>query len=134
MRCIRCGNQVPDGPYCTRCGAPQSAGPEGPGTRYHSYAAHPGEHVFHLAAISTLLPHLGRHKVHEFRLAFGAGVVILFLLVAGGLISTAILVAAFLVPVLYLLFLYEAQVYRDEPLPVLGHTLGAGIVLGWIVT
>ena len=58
----------------------------------------------------------------------------MLVLYLAGLITAAILVAAFLVPVLYLIYLYEAQVYRDEPATILGFTLGAGIVIGIVVT
>jgi RsiW-degrading membrane proteinase PrsW (M82 family) len=51
-----------------------------------------------------------------------------------GLITAAILVSAFLVPVLYLIYLYEAQVYRDEPATVLGFTLGGGVLAGIVIT
>ena len=103
-------------------------------TGRHSYAAYPGEHVAHPGIITTLFPHLGQQKAHEFRLALIAGVVVLFLLYVTGFISAALIGAAFLVPVLYLIYLYEAQVYKDEPASVLGYTLGAGIVLGVVIT
>lgn len=83
---------------------------------------------------TTLFPHLGHHKIHEFRWSFAAGLAAVLILYFTGLITAAILVAAFLVPVLYLIYLYEAQVYRDEPALVLGFTLGGGIVLGIVVT
>jgi RsiW-degrading membrane proteinase PrsW (M82 family) len=137
MRCTHCGNDVPEGAYCTRCGgALQGYSSElgDPKTRLAHFAAHPGEHVFHPGFISTLLPHLGLHKVHEFRLALIAGIIGVYVLYLAGLIVAALLVAAFLVPILYLLYLYEAQVYRDEPLTVLGSTVGGGIVIGVVVT
>jgi len=84
--------------------------------------------------ITTLFPHLGHHKVHEFRWAFIAGLAGVLVLYLAGLIAAAILVAAFLVPVLYLIYLYEAQVYRDEPALVLGFTIGGGIVAGIVFT
>lgn len=83
---------------------------------------------------TTLFPHLGQHKIHEFRWSFAAGLAAVLVLYVIGLITAAILVAAFLVPVLYLIYLYEAQVYRDEPALVLGFTIGGGIVLGIVVT
>ena len=46
-------------------------------------------------------------------------------LVATGLIVAALLASIFLVPTLYIVYLYEAQVYRDEPAVVLGATLSA---------
>jgi RsiW-degrading membrane proteinase PrsW (M82 family) len=136
MRCDHCANDVPDGVFCTRCGAHQGTTHElgSAKKRTHNYAAHPSEHVMQPAVFTTLFPHLGHQKVHEFRWAFAVGLGGILLLYVAGLISAAILVAVFLVPVLYLIYLYEAQVYRDEPATVLGFTLGGGAVLGLIVT
>ena len=103
-------------------------------TREHRYAAHPGEHVAQPSVITTLFPHLGHHKIHEFRWAFITGLAGVLVLYLAGLITAAILVSAFLVPVLYLIYLYEAQVYRDEPAMVLGFTIGGGIVVGIVFT
>ena len=136
MRCDHCANDVPDGVFCTRCGAHQGRTGElgDPRTRQHRYAAHPGEHVLQPSVFTTLFPHLGQHKVHEFRWAFVVGLAGLLVLYVAGLITAAILVAIFLVPVLYLVYLYEAQVYRDEPATVLGFTIGGGIVVGIVLT
>ena len=124
MRCGHCSHDVPDGAFCTRCGAHQGTTAESGDakTREHRYAAHPGEHVAQPSVITTLFPHLGHHKIHEFRWAFIAGLAGILVLYLAGLITAAILVSAFLVPVLYLIYLYEAQVYRDEPATVLGFT------------
>jgi hypothetical protein len=136
MRCDHCSHDVPDGVFCTRCGAHQGTTQESGNakTREHRYAAHPGEHVAQPSVITTLFPHLGHHKIHEFRWAFIAGLAGVLVLYLAGLITAAILVAAFLVPVLYLIYLYEAQVYRDEPAIVLGFTIGGGIVAGIVFT
>jgi RsiW-degrading membrane proteinase PrsW (M82 family) len=136
VRCDHCANDVPDGVFCTRCGAHQGTTGEfgNAKSREHRYAAHPGEHVAQPAIFTTLFPHLGHHKIHEFRWAFIAGLGGVLALYLAGLIAAAILLSAFLVPVLYLIYLYEAQVYRDEPALVLGFTLGGGLVVGVIVT
>ena len=136
MRCDHCANDVPDGVFCTRCGAHQgTTGQSGDARkRQHRYAAHPSEHVLQPAIFTTIFPHLGHAKVHEFRWAFVVGAAAIVVLYAAGLISAAILVAIFLVPVLYLIYLYETQVYRDEPALVLGFILGGGAVLGIVVT
>lgn len=136
MRCDHCANEVPDGVFCTRCGAHQGTTHElgSARKRVHNYAAHPSEHVVQPAVFTTLFPHLGHQKVHEFRWAFAAGIAGILVLYVTGLITAAILVAIFLVPVLYLIYLYEAQVYRDEPAVVLGFTLGGGIVAGLVIT
>ena len=136
MRCDHCAQDVPDGAFCTRCGAHQGTTytAEKAKAREHRYAAHPGEHVAQPSIFTTLFPHLGHHKIHEFRWAFIAGLGGVLVLYVTGLITAAILVAAFLVPVLYLIYLYEAQVYRDEPALVLGFTIGGGILVGIVVT
>ncbi|HEY8862915.1 MAG TPA: PrsW family glutamic-type intramembrane protease [Candidatus Dormibacteraeota bacterium] len=136
MRCDHCSHDVPDGVFCTRCGAHQGTTQESGNakTREHRYAAHPGEHVAQPSVITTLFPHLGHHKVHEFRWAFTAGLAGILILYVAGLISAAILLSAFLVPVLYLIYLYETQVYRDEPALVLGFTIGGGILVGIVLT
>lgn len=86
------------------------------------------------SVFTTLFPHLGHHKIHEFRWAFAVGLAGILLLYLAHLITAAILVSIFLVPVLYLIYLYEAQVYRDEPALVLGFTIGGGVVVGLVVT
>jgi hypothetical protein len=136
MRCDHCANDVPDGVFCTRCGAHQGTTGQTSDAkkRQHRYAAHPSEHVLQPAIFTTIFPHLGHAKVHEFRWAFVVGVAAIVVLYAAGLISAAILVAIFLVPVLYLIYLYETQIYRDEPGLVLGFILGGGVVLGIVVT
>src|ERR1700704_4846156 len=136
MRCDHCAHDVPDGVFCTRCGAHQGTTDEigNAKTREQRYAAHPGEHVAQPSVFTTLFPHLGHSKIHEFRWAFIAGLAGILVLDLAGLITAAILVSAFLVPVLYLIYLYEAQVYRDEPAIVLGFTIGGGIVVGILLT
>jgi RsiW-degrading membrane proteinase PrsW (M82 family) len=136
MRCEHCAHDVPDGVFCTQCGAHQGTTAElgNAKTREHRYAAHPAEHVAQPSVFTTLFPHLGDHKIHEFRWAFAVGLAGILVLYVAGLITAAILVAAFLVPVLYLMYLYEAQIYRDEPATVLGFTIGGGIVLGIVVS
>jgi len=136
VRCDHCANDVPDGVFCTRCGAHQgkTAEPAAAKARVNRYAAHPAEHVVQPSIFTTLFPHLGHTKIHEFRWAFAVGLAGILVLYVAGLITAAILVAIFLVPVLYLIYLYEAQVYRDEPALVLGFTIGGGVVIGIVVT
>lgn len=136
MICDHCGRQVPDAGFCTNCGAHQGPASDAIAARERPehFAAHPGEHVSQPSVFSTLLPHLGQTKIHEFRWAFLAGLAVIVALVATGLVVAALLASIFLVPALYLVYLYEAQVYRDEPAVVLGATLAGGIVLGLAVT
>lgn len=132
--CEHCGRETPDEPFCTWCGAHRGSPVDNPVTRRRDYAAHSGEHVTQPAVITTLLPHLPRHRVHEFRWGLIGGLAVVVALVGGGLIVAALLAAAVLIPALYLVYLYEAQVYRDEPAKVLGTTMAAGVVLGVVLS
>jgi RsiW-degrading membrane proteinase PrsW (M82 family) len=131
--CEHCGRETPDEAFCTWCGARRGSEVDDPRTRRKDFAAQSGEHVTQPSVITTLLPHLPRHRVHEFRWALIGGIAVVVALVGAGLIVAAILASAVLVPTLYLVYLYEAQVYRDEPASVVGFTIVAGVVLGVIV-
>lgn len=136
MRCRVCHREVPDGLFCAVCGADQATagGPSDPAKRRGRYAAHPDEHVAQAAVLTTLLPHLDHDRVNEFRWALAAGLGILLLLYLAGFIAAAILTSAFLVPILYVMYLYEVRTFRDAPIPVFGLTLGAGVVVGVVLT
>ncbi len=136
MTCRVCQREVPDGVFCTVCGADQqTAGGRGdPAKRRGRFAANPDEHVNQPSVLTTLLPHLDHDRVNEFRWALVAGLGMLLLLYLAGLIAAAILASAFLVPILYVLYLYEVRTFRDAPIPVFGMTLGAGIIVGVVLT
>ena len=126
--CPHCGELVPVGAFCGNCGA--SLTEERGRSRLHSYAASPGEHVARPALISTLFPHLPHRHAHLFREAFGAGLLIVILLAALQLYSSALIAASLLLPILYMLYLYEVEVYAQEPTAVLAATFLIGAVLG----
>ena len=131
MRCDHCGSEVPDGAFCTDCGAHLGSPAYGhPAARRHEFTAHPGEHVYHPGIFTTLFPHLGHRKVHEFRWVFLGGIAGIFVLFLAGLITAALCVATLLLPLLYLLYLYEAQVYRAEPTLTLALLVLGGVGLG----
>jgi RsiW-degrading membrane proteinase PrsW (M82 family) len=130
VTCSHCGAEVPEGEFCTRCGAHRVRGR----LRLHQYALRPGEHVATPNVISTLLPRLAHERVHAFRWGLIGGVAVVALLAATGLIIPAIWVAALLVPAFYISYLREADVFADAPLPVLFGTIGAGAVIGAAVT
>ena len=135
MTCERCGRESPEARFCTWCGAAQTGAAAGAGgQRTEHYAAHPEEAVVQPGVFSTLLPHLGRNGLNEFRWAFFVGLAVLIVLYAVGLVAAAIIAGAILVPLLYVMYLYEVRVYRDAPIPVLGLTIGGGFVLGVVLT
>lgn len=135
MRCAQCDRDVPDGPFCTSCGARQGpAGAAADPRRLDRFAANPSEPVVTFGVFSTLFPHLGHDRVNEFKWVFLGGLAALVVLSLLGLITAAIILSAFLVPVLYLMYLYEVRIYRDAPIPIVGISVGGGLILGAITT
>jgi hypothetical protein len=131
MSCPHCGSTVPEGEFCGHCGAHLRTADV---DRRHAFAALPSEPVLHFNLISTLFPHLPHRSGGPFRWALIAGAVFVVILAALHLFGPATAAAAFLLPVLYLLYLYEVEVYADEPWLLVGATMLAGAVLGYAVT
>ncbi len=84
--------------------------------------------------LSTLLPHLTHERLHGFRWGLIAGLIVVGVLAATGLVVPAIWLAALLVPVLYLAYLREVDVYADAPLLILLATVVAGAAVGVALT
>lgn len=145
MRCEYCGQETPPGRYCVHCGArlagedethrpPVSQRPRQHRRRTFAYAVNPNEHVYHPSVISTLFPHLGPARTHQVRWILAAAAVVIFLIAFGRFVPLAIVLAALLVPALYLWYFYDVAIYRDEPLTVLVGTFVAGLVLGAVLS
>ena len=131
VTCPHCGRTVPAGDFCGHCGAHLTTANT---SRRHAFAATPSEHVAHLSIVSTLFPHLAHRRGGAFRWALLSGGAAVLLLAALHLFAPASVVAIFLLPVLYLLYLYEVEVYEDEPWLVIGATMIVGAALGYAFT
>lgn len=125
--CPHCGYAVPAGDFCGHCGAHLTTGSA---KRHHAFAAVPAEHVAHVSIVTTLFPHLPHRHGGPFRLALVAGGALVLILAAVHLFAPATVVAVCVLPVLYLMYLYEVEVYENEPWLVVGVTMAAGILLG----
>lgn len=130
VSCPICAREVPPGEFCGACGAHLLSDAGDAHGRRHAFAAHPGEHVVHLSVISTLLPHLPHRRTAPFRVILGVSLVLLAGLGLLRLTGPAIAVAVLAVPLLYLVYLYEVEVYEDEPVLVIGATFAVGLLLG----
>jgi RsiW-degrading membrane proteinase PrsW (M82 family) len=120
---------VPAGEFCGHCGAHL---PTASAARHHAFAAVPSEAVVHLSIITTLFPHLPHRQGGAFRWALIAGVGLVVVTAVLRLFAPATAAAAILLPALYLLYLYEVEVYEDEPWLVVGATMVAGAVFGFL--
>ena len=130
VACHSCERAVPDGEFCGACGAHLTDTRPSGADRRNAFAAHPGEQVLHLSVISTMLPHLPHRQAGPFRAALVAGTILLVALGLLDLTGPAIAAAAVIVPILYLIYLYEVEVYEDEPVVVIGGTFAIGALLG----
>ncbi|HKV88734.1 MAG TPA: PrsW family glutamic-type intramembrane protease [Candidatus Dormibacteraeota bacterium] len=131
VTCPHCGSIVPSGEFCGHCGAHLTSGSK---SRTHSFAAVPSQRVAQLSIISTLLPHLAHRRGRPFRIALIAGGAVVLVLAVLHLFAPATIAAVLVVPILYLIYLYEVEVYEDEPWLVVGATMATGLVLGFAFT
>lgn len=131
IQCPHCGHETPDGQFCVHCGAPLGAvHPHADPRRGRAFAADPREHLYHLSVVSTLAPHLNPHRTQQARWLMLVGALVVFLLGLGRLVPLSIVLAALLVPILYLLYFYDVEIYEDEPLVILAATFVVGVILG----
>jgi len=129
--CPVCGNVVPVGAYCAACGTHLTHDAAAPSARRaHSYVAAPGESVLHLSIVSSLFPHLSHRSRGPFRIGLVAVLAALLVLAALRLQAPAIAVSALGIPLLFQLYIYEANLYEDEPLLATLLTVGLGAALG----
>jgi len=119
---------VPAGDFCGHCGAHLVSDSK---RRTHAFAATPTEHVAHVSIITTLFPHLPHRRGGAFRLALIAGGAVVLVLAALHLFAPATAAAVFVLPALYLIYLYEVEVYESEPWLVIGATMVVGAILGF---
>ncbi len=114
MECFRCHTLNPDvARYCFRCGGPvQGADP----VRGRAFAVQSTETVTQFAPISTVMPHTNHETADAYRwgLLVSAGVISALTVV--GFVSWAIVAAALLMPLAYVVYLYDVNPWEDAPL------------------
>ena len=129
--CPNCGREVPNSPFCVCCG--ETLGEASP---RRSYAAAPHERWWHPRLVSTVFPHLPRADMRPFRAALAAAVGVVVVLCLLRLFPLALVVSVVAVPLLFVLYLWDVDVYEDEPLTVLAVTVlwgvAGGVVLGLV--
>jgi len=137
VECRVCKVEVPEGEFCGLCGIPLSEhDAKGPGwLRATAYSASPREHLLRPNIVSSLFPHLSPGS----RTPFLVGLLVIF----GALLATSVFrlpaalitVAALGLPLLFLIYLQESDVYDDVPTGTLVATAGVGIGLGvgWVL-
>lgn len=130
ITCPRCEHEVPATPSCVRCGESLvddlSTHPSG----RRGFAAAPNEGRFSPSMISTVFPQLPRADMDSFRASLGLGAAAIIVLAIFRLFPLGLVGSAVLVPLLVILYLWDVDLYEDEPLLVLGLTIAWGIAAG----
>ncbi len=118
MDCSSCQSAVPDvAHFCHRCGQDLVPGAERASQRY---ALAPNEPVASFALISSIMPReAGRHP-QTYRTALTITLVAALLAAVLGAMPIALLIAAFAIPVVYITYLYDVNLWEDAPVPVTG--------------
>lgn len=132
VTCPSCGRSVPPGRYCAACGARLHTGSGASPRRLGAYTPNPTEHVFHPSPASLLFPHLPQDESVPFRLALLAVAIALIVVGYLRLSGASVALASAAVPLLFLVYLIEVEVFQRRPWLTLAITAGVGAVLGAI--
>lgn len=76
----------------------------------------------------------GTSHPQTYRIALTIGLVIALVAAIFGAMPIAVLVAAFTIPVVYVIYLYDVNLWEDEPIPVTGFAFGLTAVLALAFT
>ena len=132
MICANCSSESPElSRYCWACGDPLHQSQQS-GLRQRSgvFALNPGEPVLTASVMSTVLPHSTSRRSHTYRQVLLVALLIPAVAAALGLLSFSIVSAAVLVPVFYIVYLYDMNIWEDEPVKVMAITVALSTLLG----
>ncbi|MCW5952346.1 MAG: PrsW family intramembrane metalloprotease [Propionibacteriaceae bacterium] len=136
MDCSRCHSQVPDvAHFCHRCGLDLL--PDSERGKRH-FAVKPDEPIASFAVVSSIMPReAGRHP-QTYRMAFTITLAAALVAAVFGALPIAVLIAAFAIPLVYIVYLYDVNMWEDEPIAVVGLgfllTFGLGVLFTWLWT
>ncbi len=88
--------------------------------RRRSFAAKPDEPVASFALISSIMPRGAGERPQTYRIALTIALVVALVAAIFGAMPIAVLVAAFAVPIVYIVYIYDVNLWEDEPIPVTG--------------
>jgi len=116
VACPTCSSDNPEvASYCHRCGTSLLVGDA---KRATSYAVQSAEGVTQFAVISTVMPHTSRHSADNYRWAMIISGALILAAAALGLLPIAIAAAAFLVPLAYLVYIDDVNLWEEAPAAV----------------
>jgi hypothetical protein len=118
LQCPRCRAELPEvAHFCHVCGQDQRSADF---ARRKSFAARPDEPVASFALISSIMPRGAGQRSQTYRIALTVALVVALVAAIFGAMPIAVLVAAFAIPVVYIVYIYDVNLWEDEPLIVTG--------------
>lgn len=133
MECPRCHGQIPEAAhFCHHCGHDLVSQDV---SRKKSYAAQPNQPVASFAPVGTLMPRGSAGHPGTYRVALVATLLIMVVTAALGAVPLALAVSAFAIPIVYIVYIYDVNLWEDAPLPVtmLAFVLTFGLAIGWTI-
>ena len=133
MECPRCTTSLPEvAHFCHVCGSDLVSEDGG---RKASFALKPDEPVASFALVSTIMPRGVSGRPNTYRLALEVTLALVALTAIVGAVPIAVMIAAFAVPVVYIVYLYDVNLWEDEPVTVTGAAFLLTLVLaiGWTI-
>jgi len=135
LECPRCRAELPEiAHFCHICGQDQRSADL---ARRKSFAAKPDEPVVSFALISSIMPRGVGQRPQTYRTALTIALVVALIAAIFGAMPIAVLLAAFAIPIVYIVYIYDVNLWEDEPLPVTGLAfaltgiLAVGFTLLW---
>ncbi|MFT3969221.1 MAG: zinc ribbon domain-containing protein [Micropruina sp.] len=128
MQCTRCHADVPEAAhFCQVCGLDAHTDDA---ARKASFAAKPNESVVSLRLVSTIMPRGAAVRPMTYQFALGLALLATVIVAATGALPVAVLIAAFAMPLVYIVYLYDVNMWEDEPVLVTGLAFLLTAVLG----
>src|SRR5829696_1500285 len=133
MECPRCRSDLPEvAHFCHVCGQDLRSADL---ARRKSFAARPDEPVTSFALVSTIMPRGAGRRPQTYRIALTLAFIVALVAAIFGAMPIAVLVAAFAIPVVYIVYIYDVNLWEDEPLPVaiLAFALTGVLAIGFTI-
>lgn len=120
--------------FCHVCGQEAAAGEAG----RRSFAVKPDEPVRSFRVVSTIMPTGAAERPRTYQIALVIALVVALGSALLGWTPVALMVAAFAIPIVYIVYLYDVNLWEDAPIPVTGLafvlTGGLAAVFTWFWT
>ncbi|RCK70586.1 PrsW family intramembrane metalloprotease [Desertihabitans brevis] len=132
MPCPRCQTDLPEvALYCHHCGLDVRSNDV---TRRKSFAVKPDEPVASFSLVSTIMPRGVTEHPQTYRLALVIALTLALGTAIFGALPLAVMIAAFAIPVVYIVYLYDVNLWEDQPVPVVALAFGLTGALALVFT